>query len=68
MDEVWRSIAPAQVVEHSRVLSFARGTLAVRVADEGVRFHADRWLRAGGLRELTTAAPATLARVRFVLA
>ncbi len=68
MDEVWRAIAPPQVAEHSRVLSFARGVLTVRITDEGVRFHADRWLRAGGLGELTTAAPATLARVRFVFA
>jgi hypothetical protein len=56
------------LAEHSRVVGFARGILAVRVADEGVRFHADRWLRSGGLAALISASPATLSRVRFILA
>lgn len=65
LDEAWRRLAPSEIASQSRVLGVSRGTLTVRVADEGVRFHADRWLRSGGMSALITASPVTLIRVRL---
>lgn len=67
LEDAWRALAPAEFASRAQVVGFARGVLRVRVADEGVRFALDRWLRSGGLAALVSASPVTLSHVRLIV-
>jgi len=63
-DDVWRTLMPPALVEASRVVSFARGTLVVGAESSSVAFEIDRALRAGIEGELRAALRCGSLRVR----
>lgn len=63
MGEAWRTVAPDNLRDKARVVSFQRGVLTIETPDTGTRYLIEQWLRAGGRQMLTGCAPATLRRV-----
>ena len=65
---LWAELIPDDLAEVSMIERYDRGVLTVSVRDAASRFELDRLLRSGMEQQLREKAPATLKRVRLVLA
>jgi hypothetical protein len=66
VERAWRAVAPEGLVGRAAPVSLVRGVLTIQVSDASARWEADRWLRAGGERELARTAKASIRKVKFV--
>ncbi|MCC6675768.1 MAG: DUF721 domain-containing protein [Phycisphaerales bacterium] len=62
----WTAAVPDDLAAPAELVSMARGVLTVRVQDAPARFALDRFLRAGGEREVQRRSPVTLKKIRLV--
>lgn len=62
--ELWLSLAPANLLERARLLTFQRGTLTIAVDSSTLRAELDARLREGLLRQLQTASKGAIFRVK----
>jgi len=62
----WTAVVPDDIAGPAELVSLARGVLTVRVQDAPARFRLDRFLRAGGEREVQRRSPVTLRKIRLV--
>ncbi len=62
--ELWLSLAPANLKERARLLTFQRGTLTIAVDSSTLRAELDARLREGLLRQLQTASRGAIFRVK----
>lgn len=62
----WNQTIPTKLADRAELISLTRGVLTVRVQDAPARFELDRFLRAGGERELQKRSPVTLKKVKLV--
>lgn len=62
----WMSVVPPDLAGPAELVSMARGVLTIRVQDAPARFALDRFLRAGGEREVQRASPVTLKKIKLV--
>jgi hypothetical protein len=62
----WTSAVPPHLAAGAELVSMARGVLTVRVQEAPARFALDRFLRAGGEREVQRASPVTLKKIKLV--
>lgn len=63
----WASTCPPQWLGRTAVLRLSRGVLTIAADDAATRFELDRWLRAGGEREVVRACPTTIRKVKVVI-
>lgn len=64
--DAWSQIIPAELAARASLIRLTRGTLNVRVADSGVRFALDRFLRSGGERALVETSKGKIKRVKLL--
>jgi hypothetical protein len=62
--ELWLSLAPANLKDRARLLSFVRGTLTIAVDSSTLRAELDANLRQGLLRQLQTVSKGAIYRVK----
>lgn len=61
----WSAAAPDQLTACCVPIGVRGGRLEIEVPNASVRFQADRWLRSGGLAELSALAKVPIAGVRL---
>jgi Dna[CI] antecedent, DciA len=66
--KLWVELVPEGLAATSMIQSYNRGVLTVVVRDAGSKYELDRLLRAGLEQQLRERAPATLKRVKLMLA
>jgi hypothetical protein len=64
----WAEACPAALAARTAVDGVSRGVLTIHADDAPTRFEVDRWLRAGGEREVVRRCPATVRKIRVVIA
>lgn len=62
----WEEVAPARLVGRCQVVGLSRGVLTIRAADAAARFELDRFLRAGGERELARRAGVGIKKTKLL--
>lgn len=63
----WGRCCPEELASGALPVACRAGVLTVAVADAAVRHRVDRWLRAGGQREVAAASRTPIRRVRLVI-
>jgi hypothetical protein len=63
--DAWNTAAPDELTKHCKPLGLKAGRLEISVPDAAQKFQADRWLRSGGLAELSALAKVPLRGVRL---
>ncbi|MFG0252562.1 MAG: DciA family protein [Phycisphaerales bacterium JB038] len=66
--KLWAELVPEHLATASTIQSYNRGVLSVVVRDAGSKYELDRLLRTGLEQQLRERAPATLKRVKLMLA
>lgn len=66
IETAWATVIPADLQRRATVSSFARGLLTVRIADAATRYQIERFLRAGGQRDLERSAGSAIRRVKLI--
>jgi len=66
LERGWREVLPESLRGRAWAVSLSRGVLTVRASDASAKWEVDRWLRAGGERELGRAARVVIRRVKLV--
>lgn len=63
----WHESCPERLALRTRVLGLHRGVLTIGADDASTRFEVDRWLRAGGEREVISSSSAAVKKIKIVL-
>ncbi|MHA7814349.1 MAG: hypothetical protein ACX94C_13280 [Phycisphaerales bacterium] len=63
--QAWSAAAPDMIAERCSLIGMKAGHVEVGVPDAPTRYQADRWLRSGGLSELSALAKIPIRGVRF---
>ncbi len=63
--DAWNTAAPDELTRHCKPLGLKAGRLEISVPDAAQKFQADRWLRSGGLAELSALAKVPLRGVQL---
>lgn len=63
--QAWDAAAPDTIASRCMLIGMKAGHVEVGVPDAPTRFQADRWLRGGGLGELSALAKIPIRGVRF---
>jgi len=61
----WSAAAPDQLAQSCVPIGIRAGRFEIEVPDASMKFQADRWLRSGGLAELSALAKVPIAGVRL---
>ncbi len=64
----WAAACPHALATKTAIEGLSRGVLTVTADDASTRYEIDRWLRAGGERELVRQCPTTVRKIRITLA
>jgi hypothetical protein len=62
--DLWLSLLPANLKEHTRLVGFSKGTLTVAAGSSTTRAELDARLRAGLLKELQTGSRGSIYRIK----
>lgn len=63
--QAWSAAAPDAIADRCTLRGIKAGQVEIAVPDAPTRYQADRWLRSGGLRELSALAKIPVRGVRF---
>ena len=63
--QAWSAAAPDALAERCELIGIKAGHAEIGVPDASTRYQADRWLRGGGLSELSALAKIPIQGVRF---
>ncbi len=63
--QAWATAAPDAIAQRCTIAGVKAGKLQVLARDAAIRYQADRWLRAGGLAELSALAKVPIQGVRL---
>lgn len=65
--DAWNTAAPDEITKTCTPARMHAGQLEVIVPDSSAKFVADRWVRSGGLHEVSALARVPIRGVRFVV-
>ena len=65
ISQAWEAAAPDAIASRCTLIGMKAGHVEVGVPDSSTRYQTDRWLRSGGLRELSALAKVPIRGVRF---
>lgn len=65
--QAWSAAAPDQLAQSCVPIGIRSGRLEIRVPNAAIKFQADRWLRSGGLAEVSALAKVPIAGVRLCI-
>jgi len=65
-DRAWAEVAPPQLAGLVQEARISRGVMTIKASDAPARYQIDRWLRAGGERQLISRCAASVRRVKVV--
>ncbi len=63
--QAWSAAAPDAIASRCSLIGMKAGHVEVGVPDASTRYQTDRWLRGGGLKELSALAKIPIRGVRF---
>ncbi|MBO6740070.1 MAG: DUF721 domain-containing protein [Phycisphaerales bacterium] len=63
--QAWSAAAPDAIADRCTLIGIKAGQVEIAVPDAPTRYQADRWLRSGGLMELSALAKIPVRGVRF---
>lgn len=63
--KAWSAAAPDQLAESCVPVGIRSGRLEIQAPNAAIKFQADRWLRSGGLSEVSALAKVPIAGVRL---
>lgn len=65
LSQAWSAAAPDAIADRCELIGIRAGQVEIGVPDAPTRYQADRWLRSGGLSELSALAKIPIRGVRF---
>ena len=65
IQQAWTAAAPDPIAARCTVIAMRSGKIEFSVKDSSARYQTDRWLRGGGLSELSALAKIPIRGVRF---